>query len=82
MERKTRKSAATILAENWGWDRADVEEHRYRYGHTRQPIYALEDGYYCVSPTPPKDDYKWEVWQGNQDVAAAYGTTIWHAKAS
>lgn len=77
-----RATAATVLAQNWGWDRSDVDEHRYQGGHTPVPVFAFDDGYYCVSKrTPPAFlGLKWTKWTGNQSVATLYGTTVWHMR--
>ena len=81
---KRKPSAASILAQEWGWSSQDVQEHRYQYGRTPTPVYAFDDGYYTVSPGKPKTTaehaFDWQVWAGNQTIAAAHGTRIWHAK--
>ena len=74
----TKKTAARILAQSWGWDISDVQEHRYQYGKTKRPIYAFDEGYYTVSTEMPKDsEYTWQIWSGDQTIAKLSNTIIW-----
>lgn len=78
------KRRAEAIAIHLGLAAEDLDYYRYQYGHTSQAVWAIGDGYYCVtkgSQKPPKrrDDSTWN-WK---EVPDAYvnesGWKIWEA---
>ena len=76
-----RTSPATVIAETFSCDVADIRDYRYQPGHTRQAIYAIGNSYFGVSSTTPKDEeYAWTKAL-DQWSAQRHGTILWRADA-
>lgn len=50
---KVIKNKRDAIAQHLMLDYAEVEDYRYHYGHTTQPVYAIDDSYYCATKTSP-----------------------------
>lgn len=58
---KTIRSKREAIAQHLMLDYSEVEDYRYHYGHTTQPVYAIDDVYYCISKgAPAKHKYDME----------------------
>lgn len=74
-----RTRPATVIAETFSLDVADVREYRYQPGQTKQAIYAIGERYFTVSATPPKDkEYSWKQ-ASDQWSAQRHNTILWEA---
>lgn len=49
----TIKNKRDAIAQHLMLDYSEVEDYRYHYGHTTQPVYAIDDAYYCATKTSP-----------------------------
>ncbi len=67
-----------------GLDTSESKEYRYHYGRTSQPVYAIDNAYYCVTkgnekPAIHRDGMEWN-WS---EIADSYlnenGYKIWVA---
>jgi hypothetical protein len=74
-----RVSSAAIIAQTFCCDVADIRDYRYHYGRTTKPVYAIGRGYYCVSPTMPRElGLTWE-YAPDQCIAQLHNTVLWFA---
>lgn len=80
-----RRSAASVLAQTWGWSSAEVREYEYQPGHTGgEKLYSCDQDYYCVQQRAPKygvddDSIVWSRYS-DQGIAKQYNTVIWVGK--
>ena len=85
VKKEKRYTAAHVLAQEFSWDFADMQERRYQYGRTNRPIYEF-GGYYWSAvkegQKPAKHDnieYEWEKHPST--FAASIGWQIWKCKS-
>lgn len=79
---KTIKSKRDAIAQHLSLDIAEVEDYRYHYGHTTQPVYAFTSSYYCATkmnqrPAKHRDGMAWEWVEVKDDYVNRGGYKIW-----
>jgi hypothetical protein len=47
------KSGKAALANHFGWDIAEVDDHIYQRGMFSKNVYTVGNSYYCVTKTTP-----------------------------
>ena len=76
----TKKEA---ICQHLGMDAGDIEDYRYRYGHTTLAVYAVGDNNYCVTrgkekPAADRDGIMEWVWNETPDpYINEQGLKIW-----
>ena len=80
------KNKREAIAQHLMLDHAEVEDYRYHYGHTTQPVYALTDAYYCATkgnqkPAKHKSGFDWEWVEVKDDYLNQYGYKIWKSNS-
>jgi len=78
------KNKREAIAQHLMLDYAEVEDYRYHYGHTTQPVYAFTGAYYCATkgtqkPAKHKYDIEWDWQEQKDDYLNQYGYRIWKA---
>lgn len=83
MSIKTKRQA---VAQHLGMDSSEMEDYRYHYGHTSQPVYALDDTYYCAvkkgqKPATHREGMDWKWTEVKDDYVNGFGYKIFkHGK--
>jgi len=76
------KNKRDAIAQHLMLDYSEVEDYRYHYGHTTQPVYAITDCYYCATkgsqkPAKHRSGMEWD-WQEEKDsFVNQNGYKIW-----
>lgn len=76
------KSKNEAFANHCGFDVSEVKEYRYHYGRTSQPVWALNDGYYCVTkgiqkPAVHREGMQWNWNELSDEFLNKFGYKIW-----
>lgn len=75
------KRIATLLAEHFGWDVADVRDNEYQPGQFTRKVYVLGNDYYSAGKRPPLDSDGIMVFERSFPSAYDPSVTIWEHKA-
>ena len=78
------KSKREAVATHVQFDFQEIEEYRYHYGKTSQPVYALTDAYYCATkpnqrPAKHVDGMDWKWKEVKNEFINKDGWIIWKA---
>lgn len=79
------KNKREAIAQHLMLDHAEVEDYRYHYGHTTQPVYAFTGCYYCVTkgsqkPAKHKYGFDWDWQEVADDFLNKFGYKIWKSE--
>ncbi len=79
------KSKRDALAQHLMLDFAETEDYRYHYGHTSQPVWAFDSGYYCVTkgaqkPATHRPGLEWKWVEKKDDFLNRENYHVWFAK--
>lgn len=63
-------------------DTAELEDYRYHYGHTSQPVYAFTYSYYCATkgkqkPAIHRSGLQWDWKEVPDPFVNGFGYKIW-----
>ena len=76
------KSRNEAFATHCGLDISEAKEYRYHYGKTSQPVWAINNEYYCVTkarqkPATHRDGMEWEWVEVADKILNENGYKIW-----
>lgn len=76
------KNKRDAIAAHLMLDYSEVEDYRYHFGLTTQPVYAFTDAYYCVTkgsqrPAKHREGLEWDWKEVVDDFVNRDGYRIW-----